>query len=236
ASPVAHVTANVPAGRVEDLVELLAPVSPALQPLRRVLVGNARGAISLEGPSETMAVRFDRDLAQVSLSGRRMGDGALHARLDRGNAIALDSLALKGPLGTSHADGRWDFAGPLAGKFRVDGLQLEELLGSEVARRLRARGTLTLAGTLGGTAAVPDVALTVGGPQIYLSGRALGAMALEARALGEQVDVKGRPVADTDLRLSAKLRKPYPYDATLKLALADLRAFLPDTAAAQGLN
>src|SRR5262249_49964119 len=117
-SPVVHVAVNVPAGRVEDLVELLAPVSPALQPLRRVLVGNAHGAISLEGPSETMEGRFDLDLTQVSLSGRRMGDGGLHARLDRGNAIALDSLALKGPLGTSKADGRWDFAGPLGAKFR----------------------------------------------------------------------------------------------------------------------
>ena len=39
----------------------------------------------------------------------------------------------------------------------MDGLQLEELLGPELAKRLRARGTLTLAGKLGGTDAVPDV-------------------------------------------------------------------------------
>ena len=83
---------------------------------------------------------------------------------------------------------------------------------------------------------MPDVALTIGGPQIYLSGRALGPMALEARALGEQLEVKGKPVADTDLRLTARIRRPYPYEATLKLALADIRALLPDTAAAQGLN
>src|SRR5215813_12946330 len=236
ASPLVHVAANVPNGRVEDLVELLAPVSPAIQTLRKILVGSARGAVTLEGPSETMEGRFDLDLSGVTLSGRRLGDGALHARLDHGNAIALDSVALRGPLGTSKADGRWDFEGPLAGKFRVDGLQLEELVGPELAKRMRARGSLTLAGTLGGTDQVPDVSMTLGGPQVYLSGRALGAMALEARALGEQLEVKGRPVADTDLRLTARLRKPYPYDATLKLALADLRAFLPDAAAAQGLT
>ena len=235
-SPLVHVAANIPNGRVEDLVELLAPVSPAIQTLRRILVGSARGAVTLEGPAETMEGRFDLDLAGVSLSGRRLGDGALHARLDRGNAIALDTLALRGPLGTSKADGRWDMEGPLSGKFRVDGLQLEELLGPEQAKRLRARGSLTLAGTLKGTDQVPDVSMTLGGPQVYLSGRALGAMALEARALGEQLEVKGRPVADTDLRLTARIKKPYPYDATLKLALADIRALLPDTAAAQGLN
>lgn len=235
-SPEAHVAANVPNGRVEDLVEVLAQVSPAVQPLRRVLVGSARGAITLDGPGETMEGRFDLDLSGVSLSGRRLGDGALHARLDRGSGIALDTLALRGPLGTSKAEGRWDFDGPLAARFRVDGLQLEELVGTELARRLRARGTLTLAGTLGGTDEVPELALTVGGPQVYLSGRALGAMALEARMVGEQLDLKGRPVADTDLRMTARIKKPYPYEATLKLALADLRALLPDTAAAQGLN
>ena len=235
-STVVHVAANIPNGRVEDLVELLAPVSPAVQPLRRILVGSARGAVTLEGPSETMEGRFDLELSGVSCSGRRLGDGALHARLDGGNAIALDSLALRGPLGTSKADGRWDFDGPLAGKFRVDGLQLEELVGPELSRRLRARGSLTLAGTMGGTDEVPDVALTVSGPQVYLSGRALGPMALEARAIGEQLELKGRPVADTDLRLTARLHRPYPYEATLKLALGDIRALLPDTAAAQGLN
>jgi len=105
-SPLVHVAANIPNGRVEDLVELLAPVSPAIQTLRRILVGSARGAVTLEGPAETMEGRFDLDLAGVSLSGRRLGDGALHARLDQGNAIALDTLALRGPLGTSKADGR----------------------------------------------------------------------------------------------------------------------------------
>src|SRR5262249_24188630 len=94
-SPLVHVAANVPNGRVEDLVDLLAPVSPAIQTLRKILVGSARGAVTLEGPSETMEGRFDLDLAGVNLSGRRLGDGALHARLDRGNGIALDSLALR---------------------------------------------------------------------------------------------------------------------------------------------
>jgi len=235
-NPEVHLAVDVPAGRVEDLVEVLAPVSPALQPLRRVLVGGARGTVSLEGPGDTMEGRFDLDLSAVTLSGRRLGDGALHARLDRGQAITLDTLSLRGPLGASRASGRWDFTGPLAGEFRVDGLQLEELVGPEVARRLRARGSLVLAGTVGGTDSETDVRLTLGGPQIYLSGRALGPMALEAHALGEQVEVRGRPVADTDLALTARLHRPYPYDATLKLALGDLRALLPATAAAQGLN
>ena len=235
-SPDVHVAASIPNGRVEDLVELLAPVSAAVQPLRRILVGGAHGTVMLEGLAEVMEGRFDLDLSGVSLSGRRLGDGALHARLDRGNAIAVDTLALKGPLGTSRADGRWDFEGPLAARFRVEGLQLEELLGTDLARRLRARGSLTLAGTLGGTDEVPIVALTLGGPQVYLSGRALGPMALEARVVGEQVEVKGRPIADTELAMTARIKKPYPYDATLRLALSDLRALLPDTAAAQGLN
>ena len=46
-----HVAANIPNGRVEDLIEVLAPVSPAVQSLRRVVLGGARGAMTLEGPS-----------------------------------------------------------------------------------------------------------------------------------------------------------------------------------------
>ena len=82
----------------------------------------------------------------------------------------------------------------------------------------------------------PTSRCSVVGPQIYLSGRALGPMALEARAVGEQLELTGRPIADTELRLSARLKRPYPYEATLRLALGDLRALLPDTATAQGLN
>jgi len=50
-SPVVHVATNIPNGRVEDLVEVLAPVSPAVQSLRRIVVGGARGAMTLEGPA-----------------------------------------------------------------------------------------------------------------------------------------------------------------------------------------
>ena len=46
-SPLVHVATNIPNGRVEDLVEVLAPVSPAVQSLRRVVVGSARGAMTL---------------------------------------------------------------------------------------------------------------------------------------------------------------------------------------------
>ena len=236
AIPDVHVAVNIPSGRVEDLVEVLAPVSPALQPLRRVLLGLAKGTVHLDGPADALGGRFDVDVEKVTLADRRMGEGVFRARLDDGKSIALENLALKGPLGASHADGSWEFDGPLKARFRVDGLPLEELMGPEQAKRLRARGVLTLAGTVGGTDGNPDVAVTLGGPQIYLSGRALGAMALEARARGEQLEVSGKPVADTDLKLTARIKRPYPYEATVKLGLADLRAFLPDTAAAQGLT
>jgi translocation and assembly module TamB len=235
-APDVHVAVQVPGGRMEDLVEVLAPVAPAFQPLRRVLLGTAKGAVHLDGPAAALGGRFDLDLEKVSLADRRLGDGVLRVRLEEGTAIALENLSLKGPLGVSHAEGRWAVDGPLHARFRVDGLPLEELVGPEQARRLRARGVLTLAGTVGGTDGNPDVVLTLGGPQIYLSGRALGAMALEARAHGDQLEVSGRPVADTDLKLTARIKKPYPYEATLRLALADLRALLPDTAAAQGLT
>jgi translocation and assembly module TamB len=235
-APAAQVLAQIPAGRVEDLIEILAPISPALQPLRRVALGDARGSVRLEGPADALNGRFDFELRQVNAEGRRFGDGALRARLDSGETIVLEDLSLKGPLGASHAEGRWAFDGPVQGRFQIDGLSLEETLGRERARSLRARGVLALTGTIKGTDAEPDVSLKLGGPQVYLSGRSLGAMALEGRLRGEQLQIWGKPAAQTDLLLNAQVRRPYPYEGTLRLGLPDIRAFLPDVATAQGLT
>jgi translocation and assembly module TamB len=235
-APAAQVLAQVPAGRLEDLIEVLAPISPALQPLRHVVLGDARGSVRLGGLADALDGRFDFELRQVTAEGRHFGDGALRARLDTGEAIALEDLSLKGPLGASHAEGRWGFDGPVQGRFQIDGLSLEEMLGRERARSLRARGVLALSGTIKGSDAEPDVSVKLGGPQVYLSGRSLGAMALEGRLRGEKLQIWGRPVAQTDLVLNASAQRPYPYEGSLRLGLPDIRAFLPDVATAQGLT
>jgi translocation and assembly module TamB len=216
--------ARMPEGRVEDLVEVVAPLSQIWQPLRRVLTGSAGGDFHLWGPSESLDADIDFTVSDVAFRERRMGNGAVHLRL-RGESFDLLPLTLHGPLGTLQAEGRLDTAGPLDYRFRADGLSLEELLGP-AARRAQPRSVLTLVGTVGGTADVPDVHATLTAPQATLGGRPLGAVSLEARLLGERLEVWGRPIAEAEGRLTAEIHRPYPFTARLDLGLSDLRPLL----------
>ena len=223
---VVEARGRMPEGRVEDVVEVVAPLSAAWQPLRHVLVGRASGAVHLWGPSESLEADVDVDASEVAFRERRMGSGQVHLRL-RGDTLELLPLTLKGPLGTGQAEGRLTIGGSLDYRFRVDGMSLEEMVGPG-GRRTPVRGSLTLLGTVRGTTDVPDVQASLTAPQTTLGGRSLGPLALEGRMLGEQLEISGRPIAGIEGRLTAEVRRPYPFQAKLDLSLSDLRALLGD--------
>jgi translocation and assembly module TamB len=217
--------AHMPEGRVEDLVEAVAPLSQVWQPLRRVLTGSAAGELRLWGPAEALNADIDFTAAEVAFHERRMGNGAVHLRI-RDDLLELLPTTLRGPLGTSQAQGRLT-GEALDFRFRVDGMPLEEVLGT-AARRAQARGVLTLAGTVRGTTEIPDVQATLTAPQATLAGRPLGAVHLEGRMLGEKLEISGHPIAEAEAQLTAEVRRPYPFQLTLRLGLTDVRPLLGD--------
>ncbi len=223
-SLVLEARARMPEGKVEDLVEVVAPLSQVWQPLRRVLTGNASGDLHLWGPSGELAADVDFNATDVAFYERRMGNGGMHLRI-RGDTLELLPMTLRGPLGTSQGDGRLTTGDVLDFRFRVDGMSLEELLGPG-ARRTKARGVLTLVGTVQGTSDVPDVRATLTSPQTTLAGRSLGPVRLEGRLLGERLEVSGHPIAEADARMTVEVHRPYPFDARLDLALSDVRPLL----------
>ncbi len=225
-SLVMEARARMPEGKVEDLVEVVAPLSTVWQPLRHVLTGNASGELHFWGPSADLAADVDFTAADVAFYERRMGNGAMHLRI-RGDTIELLPLTLRGPLGTSQGEGRLTTGDVLNFRFRIDALSLEELLGAAV-RRAKAHGVLTLAGTVQGTADVPDVKATLSAPQTTMAGRSLGPLHLEARMLGEKLVVSGRPIAEAEARMTVDVHRPYPFEAKLDLALSDVRPLLGD--------
>jgi translocation and assembly module TamB len=220
--------ARMPEGRVDDLVEVVAPLSPVWQPLRRVLTGSASAAVHVWGPADVLAADIDIAAQGVAYRERRVGNGEVRLRL-RGETLELLPLVFRGPLGTSQAEGRMaTTAGDLDYRFRIDGMSLEELLGPEW-RRAQARGALVLAGTVRGTSDVPDVHGTLTAPQITLGGRSLGPMNLEGRMLGEQLEIWGRPIAEAEGRFTAEVRRPYPFRATLGVGISDLHPLLGES-------
>jgi translocation and assembly module TamB len=222
---VVEARAHVPEGKVEDLVEVVAPLSQLWQPLRRVLTGGAAGELRLWGPSEELNADIDFTAADVAFHERRMGNGPVHIRV-RNETLELLPTTLRGPLGTSQAQGRLT-GDALDFRFRIDGMPLDEVLGA-AARRMQARGVLTLAGTARGTSDVPDVQATLTSPQTTLRGRSLGPVRLEAHMLGERLEISGHPIGEAEARLTAEVHRPYPFEATLKLGLSDVRPLLGD--------
>jgi len=153
-----------------------------------------------------------------------MGNGALHLRI-RGDTIELLPLTLRGPLGTSQGEGRLTTGDVLDFRFRIDGMSLEELLGQS-ARGAKPHAVLTLNGTVQGTADVPDARVTLTAPQTTLAGRSLGPVRLEGHLLGEKFEVSGRPIGEAEVHLTADIRRPYPFEGKLDLALSDIRPLL----------
>jgi translocation and assembly module TamB len=223
---VVEARARMPEGKVEDLVEVVAPLSGVWQPLRRVLTGTAVGEFHLFGPSEALDADIDFTAADVAFHERRLGNGGVHLQV-RSDTLELLPMTLRGPLGTTHAQGRLGTGDTLDFSFRVDGMPLEEVLGT-ASRRTQVRGILTLAGTVRGTADVPDVQATLSAPQTTLGGRSLGPLRLEAHLLGERLEISGHPIAEAEARVTAAIKRPYPFEGTLNLGLSDIRPLLGD--------
>jgi translocation and assembly module TamB len=217
--------AHMPEGKVDDLVEVVAPLSGIWQPLRKVLTGTAGGEFHLWGPSDELNADIDFSVADVAFHERRLGAGGIHLRV-RSDTLELLPMTLRGPLGTTQAEGRLT-GEALDFRFRIDGMPLDEALGA-AARRAQARGILTLAGTVRGDSEVPDVHVTLSAPQTTVGGRPLGPLHLEGRLLGEQLEVNGRPIAEAEARVTATIHRPYPFDAKLDIALSDIRPLLGD--------
>ena len=218
--------ARMPEGKVEDLVEVVAPLSQVWQPLRRVLTGSAAGEFRLWGPSEALDADIDFTASDVAFHERRMGNGAVHLRV-RNETLELLPTTLRGPLGVSQAQGRLT-GDALDFRFRIDGMPLDEVLGAG-ARRAQVRGVLTLAGTARGTSDVPDVQVDadVASNDARPEGHSVR-FGSKGHLLGERLEISGRPIAEAEARLTADIRRPYPFQSTLNVALSDVRALLGD--------
>jgi translocation and assembly module TamB len=233
---------DIPQGRSEDVVDVLAPLHRAVAAFQGELTGRVEGAVRLSGPLSTFGGGVELRMADTRLRGRRLGDGAVRLRFEEGRFMVLDGARLEGPLGRTSAEGRWDLdAGTLDYRFRGEGLSLAELArpGQGAAGEGGAaplEGVLALEGSVFGDTDVPAVSATLRSARVRAWGRDLGALSLEARLLGRELEVWGRPVRDAEGRLRAELAGDWPWSATLAVAVPEVRALLPEPVAAQGLS
>ncbi|WP_164010001.1 translocation/assembly module TamB domain-containing protein [Pyxidicoccus trucidator] len=218
---------NVPQGRTEDLVDVVAGLSPSLAVMQGTLGGTATGRVEVDSPVEKLEGLVAFDVKDTTYFGRRMGDGALRLRFVDGKAMVLERTVLKGPLGRTWAEGTFAFAGGLDYRFGGDGLSLGEAVGPELAERMGIEGAMVMDGTVSGTADVPVVDATLRAPRVTFAWRNLGAMDLTGRLVGKDFEVWGRPFQDANGRVSIKVRDNWPYEAQGSLALPEIRPLLP---------
>lgn len=234
---VTRMTAQIPEGRVEDLVDVVAGLSPNFETLQHgVLRGAASGTVEIDGPSSTFGGSLTFDVHDATYYGRRVGDGKVRFRLVNGAALVLDPSTFTGPLGVTHADGTLRFDGPLDYRFGGGPISLAEVVGPERARALGIAGTLSFNGKVGGDLTTPVITAYLTAPKVTLADKNLGSTHLELRMEGREGQVWGHPFTDSSTSIQFTARAPYPYSASLRLALPEIRPLLPDVALTRGLS
>ncbi|MCI0669885.1 MAG: translocation/assembly module TamB [Myxococcaceae bacterium] len=232
-----HLQLSLPGGRAEDLVDVLAPQHRAIAAFQGELTGMVEGRVGLTGPFSRFGGEVALSLKDTRLRGRRMGDGAVAMHFEDGHALVLDSARLEGVLGRTFAEGRWDFeSNALDYRFRGDALSLAEVWGAEDAQASGITGTLALEGKVAGDTDTPLVTGSLRAPRVTFAGRDLGALTLEGRVVGTEAHVFGRPFRDANGSLQVRFVGDWPYEASLSLALPEIRPLLPDAAIAQGVS
>lgn len=227
---------NVPQGRTEDLVDLVAGLSPSIAVIQGQFGGAASGRVEIDSPLEKLEGLVAFDLRDTTYQGRRLGAGSARMRFVDGKAMVLERTVLDGRLGRTWAEGTFTFAGGLDYRFGGENLSLGEAVGPETAEEMGIQGTLALAGTVTGTADKPDIQATLKGPRITFASRDLGAMDLALHQQGKALRITGRPFRDAQGYLSMTVKEPYLFESTLDLMLPEIKPLLPQVPVLAGVT
>ncbi|QRN99718.1 translocation/assembly module TamB [Archangium violaceum] len=235
----ARAEVEVPRGRTEDLIDIIAGLHSTISVMQGPLVGEASGRVEIDSPIDQFEGLVAFDFKNTTYYGRHMGDGSMRLRFDDGKAMVLERTLLEGRLGRTWVDGSFFFSGPDKGKldyrFGGDNLSLAELVGPE-SERLGVSGLLEMEGTVSGNTDLPVTRARVWGPKVTFAKRDLGNMGLEALLSGRDLQVAGRPSRDTSGILFMRVKEPYPFDAAVTLELPEIRPLLPTNAFTQDLS
>lgn len=227
---------NVPQGRTEDLVDILAGLHPNIAVMQGTIAGQASGRVEIDSPVDRFEGLAAFDFKDTTYYGRRMGSGSSRLRFVDGKAMVLERTTLEGPLGKSWVEGTFTFAGGLDYTFGGEGLSLAEAVGPEAAEHLGIQGTLQLKGTVSGNSTLPIVKARLTSPRVTFAERDLGEMDLSANMEGRDLTILGNPFRDAGMSVQMKVKEPYHFTSDLRLTLPEIRPLLPNHALTQGMT
>lgn len=225
---------QLPEGRVEDVVDLLVDLSPALENLQDVLVGRVSMVAAIDSPARALAGLLAVRLNDVAYFDRRLGAANLILRFEGGDRLVLAPTTFEGPMGKITADGTWGFDGPLDYRIAWDEGSLAEAVDPAGARAIALGGALTGRFVLGGTTDLYEMKGSLRADEVRWQEQRLGPMTLALSLLGRDLTVTGQVINGVSGRLGLKMRNEWPYDSSFDVDLPDLSPFLP--ASARGLQ
>jgi len=227
---------NVPQGRTEDLVDILAGLHPNIAVMQGTIAGQASGRVEIDSPVDRFEGLAAFDFKDTTYYGRRLGNGSSRVRFVDGKEMVLERTTLEGPLGKSWVEGTFTFAGGLDYAFGGDNLSLAEAMGPELAERLGIQGTMQLKGTVSGDSTLPVVKAQLRSPRVTFAERDLGEMDLSANMEGEELMILGNPFRDASMSVQMKVKEPYHFTSDLRLTLPEIRPLLPNHPLTQGMT
>ncbi len=227
---------NVPQGRTEDLLDIIAGLHPNIAVMQGTVAGLASGRVEIDSPVDRFEGLAAFDFKDTTYYGRRVGNGPSRLRFVDGKEMVLERTTLEGPLGKSWVEGTFTFAGGLDYRFGGENLSLAEAVGPELATRMGVQGTLTLAGSVSGNSNLPIVEATLTSPRVTFAERDLGAMHLVANMKGRDLEISGKPFRDANGYVEMKVKEPYSFESSLMLALPEIRPLLPNNTLTQGMS
>lgn len=223
---------QMPDGRVEDVIDLLADLSPTLENLQGgVFTGRLSALVAIDSPASRLNGVIAARLRDVEYLDRRLGAGELIAQFEDGEALSIAPTRLIGPQGKLDFDGRWRFAGPLDFRATLTEGSLSELVDPKGERGLPVSGAFTARADIGGTTDLTLINGVVNSEDVQWKGRGLGPLRLGAKSAGRDVEVSGQLIKGLAGALRMTMKDAWPFTATANVSLDDLEPFLPDSAA-----
>ncbi|MFT3842526.1 MAG: translocation/assembly module TamB domain-containing protein [Myxococcaceae bacterium] len=232
-----HVSAQaqLAQGRTEDLIDLMAKLSPTIAALQGPLTGDASGNVRFEGPAKTIDGWINVKLDDTRYFGRNFGSGEVAVRLEKLESLVLDPTVLKGPVGTTYAAGRWHLSGPLDYDVRIEGGSVSEAIGAFAVEH-GIDGVFSLGARVTGTSELPQIQGYLNTPDVKYAHQSIGTSQLQAKLTGKEMEIWGTVFPGVRGNGTISWNNQYPYTTSLTLDVGDMRPFLPVSAVRQGLS
>ncbi len=233
----ARATVQLPDGRVEDVIDLLADLSPSMQNIQDgVLTGRLSALAAFDCPVSELTGVIAARVRDGRYFDRRLGQANLITRFEGGQTMVLEPTVFEGPLGRFAVDGTWDFDGPLDYRLAIEGGSLAELIDPSGEKKLPAAGGFVAKGKVGGTTEVVVIDGWMSSSDVTWKQHVLGPMHLQAKAVGRELETSGSVFPGLQGTLNMTMRDEWPFRTQLSVQLADLTPFLPESAASVSIR